>query len=43
MDLRQEGKHELAAAIRERYFRAGRAEKGRILDEFVAATDYHRK
>ncbi len=43
MDLRQESKHELVAAIRERYFGVSRAEKGKILDEFVASTGYHRK
>ena len=43
MDLRQQSKHELVAAIRGRYWRASRREKGRILDEFVASTGYHRK
>jgi hypothetical protein len=43
MSVRQASKHELAAAQRSRYWAAGRAEKGRILDEFVAATSYHRK
>ena len=37
------GKRELLEAIRPRYLQANRAEKGRILDEFVATTDYHRK
>lgn len=37
------GKRELVLAIRLRYLRAGKAEKGRILDEFVATTGYHRK
>ena len=37
------GKQELLLEVRPRYLRAGRAEKGRILDEFVAATRYHRK
>jgi hypothetical protein len=41
--LRQQSKHELVAAIRGRYWRASRREKGRILDEFVASTGYHRK
>ena len=43
MAVRQQSKHELAAALQGRYVKAGRAEKGRILDEFVAATGYHRK
>src|SRR5215213_10268942 len=43
MSVRQASKHELAAAQRSRYLQASAAEKGRILDEFVAATGYHRK
>jgi hypothetical protein len=43
MGVRQQSKHELAAALQGRYLRASRQEKGRILDEFVAATGYHRK
>ncbi len=43
MSVRQQSKHELAAAVSGRYRRAGRADKGRILDEFVAATGYDRK
>lgn len=43
MSVRQQSKHELAAAQRARYRKASKAEKGRILDEFVAATGYHRK
>jgi hypothetical protein len=37
------GKRELLEAIRPRYLRASKAEKGRILDEFVITTGYHRK
>jgi hypothetical protein len=43
MAVRQQSKHELVTAVQARYARAGRVEKGRILDEFVAATGYHRK
>lgn len=43
MAVRQQSKHELAAALQGRYVKAGRKEKGQILDEFVAATGYHRK
>ena len=34
---------ELIAALAGRYGKAGRIERGRILDEFVAVTGYHRK
>src|SRR5215217_4814954 len=34
---------ELVAAVIERYSKGTRAEKGRILDEFVAITGSHRK
>ena len=43
MRVRQASKQDLAEAVRERYRRAGRRQKGRILDEFVATTGYHRK
>ena len=43
MQVRQESKRELVSALHGRYWRAGRVEKGRILDEVVAVTDYHRK
>ena len=35
--------HEYAAAVRDRYRKGSRAERKRILDEFVLATRYHRK
>jgi hypothetical protein len=34
---------ELVAAIAERYLRADRTERGRILNEFTAITGFHRK
>jgi len=34
---------EYTEAVRDRYLRAGRKEKGRILDEFTQVTSYHRK
>ncbi len=34
---------ELVAAIAERYSRADKSERGRILDEFTAVTGFHRK
>lgn len=36
-------KRELLAELRPRYQKAGQVEKGRILDELVATTGYHRK
>ena len=38
-----QGKRELLKAIRPRYLKASKAEKTRILDEFVAVTNYNRK
>lgn len=43
MGVRRESKHELAEGWHERYLRAGRKERGRLLDEFVVLTGYHRK
>ena len=41
--MTRDGKRELLETIRPRYWRANRAEKTRILDEFVANSGYHRK
>lgn len=41
--MTRNSKRELLEAIRPRYLRASKAEKTRILDEFVASTRYHRK
>ncbi len=43
MGVRHESKIELARALRGRYLRASRGEKGRMVDELVAVTGYHRK
>ena len=43
MAVRQQSKHELVAALQGRYRQGNRAEKGRVLDEVVVATGYHRK
>ena len=34
---------EYAEVMRRRYLKANRREKGRLLDEFVQVTGYHRK
>ena len=41
--MSQRSKRELLEVIRPRYLKADRPGKERILDEFVAATNYHRK
>lgn len=41
--MRRSGVKEYLEAIRGRYRKAGRAEKGRMLAEFVQVTGYHRK
>lgn len=41
--MSQRSKHELVEAIWPRYLKANRAQKAQILNEFVAATGYHRK
>ena len=43
MGVKRESKHELAEAMRARYWAAKRKERGRLLDEFVEVTSYHRK
>jgi hypothetical protein len=43
MSVRQQSKHELVSAQRERYRGASRTAKAQLLDEFGAATGYHRK
>src|SRR5919197_2059429 len=42
MDVRRESKHEVIEAVRRRYRGAGRAEKGRLIDEASAVTGCHR-
>lgn len=41
--MTNQGKRELLQAIRPRYLKANKVGKAQILDEFVAATGYHRK
>ena len=41
--MTSKSKRELLHAIRPRYLRANRSGKATILDEFCAATGYHRK
>ena len=41
--MSQRSKRELVESIRPRYLKADKKEKERILDEFVAITQYHRK
>src|SRR5438067_7769914 len=43
MGVRRESKHEVIEAMRRRYRGAGRAEKGRVIDEAAAVTGYHRR
>jgi predicted enzyme related to lactoylglutathione lyase len=43
MRVRRESQHELGAAVRPRSLKAGRREKGRLLDECVASTGDHRR
>lgn len=43
MGVEQRSKHDVAAKLRGRYLAADRQERERLLDEFVALTDYHRK
>ncbi len=42
-DDSMKSKRELLAVVSPRYVTAAGTEKGRILDEFVATTGYHRK
>ncbi len=43
MVVRRQSKHELAEGWHGRYLQADRRERGRLLDEFVALSGYHRK
>lgn len=41
--MRKHSKRELVEVIHPRYFKATKAVKQQIMDEFIAATGYHRK
>jgi hypothetical protein len=41
--MSQRSKRELTEAIRPRYLKANKTKKEQILNEYVAATGYHRK
>jgi hypothetical protein len=41
--MSQRSKRELLEAIRPRYLKANKSEKTRMLDEYFATTEYHRK
>jgi hypothetical protein len=43
MGVRRASKHEVIEALRRRYRGAGRAEKGRLIDEAAAVTGYQRR
>lgn len=43
MSVKQQSKHELVLALRDRYWAASRAERSQLLDTVVEATGYHRK
>ncbi len=43
MSVRQQSKHEMVTALRQRYCATSRAERGQLLDTAVEATGYHRK